>query len=380
MPAPGLPQPRPGVLDITPYQGGESSLPGVSRIIKLASNEGALGASPRARAAMIATAAEMHRYPDGGCTALRETLGRVHGLDSARIVCGAGSDELISLLVRGYAGPGDSLVQSAHGFLMYAIYGKGAGVEAIMAPETALTANVDALLAAVRPDTRLVFLANPNNPTGTILPADEVARLRAGLREDIILVIDAAYAEYVERNDYDSGAALVDQAPNTVMLRTFSKIHGMGGARLGWAYGPAHIIDVLNRVRGPFNVTAAAQAAGVAALEDTAFLDLSRQHNKYWRDWTTKALRDLGLSVTDSLGNFVLATFDAEGPRTAAAADAFLRQRGIIVRRMAGYGLPHSLRISVGLGDDMEAAVEALGAFIADPQDAGSGAGAGGSA
>ncbi|ABC24059.1 histidinol-phosphate transaminase [Rhodospirillum rubrum] len=359
-----IPQPRPGIMEISPYVGGESKLAGVDRIIKLSSNEGALGASPRVRDALIASAGEAHRYPDGNATALREALGRTHGLDPARIVCGAGSDELIGLLCRAYAGPGDSIVQSAYGFLMYGIYARGVGAEPILAPESDLTADIDAMLAAVRDTTKLVFLANPNNPTGTCLPTSEVVRLREGLRDDIILVVDAAYAEYVERNDYDAGARLVDSHPNTVMLRTFSKI-GLGGLRLGWSYGPAHIIDVLNRVRGPFNICGQALVAGEAALADPAFTDLSRAHNSLWREWTRAKLQAMGIRVGESSGNFVLATFDAEGPFTALAADAALRQQGIICRRVAGYGLPNCLRITIGRDDEMQAVVEALGAFMA---------------
>ncbi|MCF8483192.1 MAG: histidinol-phosphate transaminase [Rhodospirillum sp.] len=359
-----LPQPQPGIMDITPYAGGESKILGVDRVIKLSSNEGALGASPRAREALVLAAAEAHRYPDGNCTALRTAIGETQGLDPARIVCGAGSDELIGLLCRAYAGLGDTIVQTAYGFLMYAIYAKSCGVEAILAPEKDKTADVDAILAVVRPNTRLVFLANPNNPTGTCISHDDVIRLREGLRDDIILVLDAAYAEFVSRNDYDPGAALVDSHPNTIMLRTFSKIHGLGGARLGWAYGPAHIIDVLNRVRSPFNVSASAQAAGEAAIRDQAFVDLCRSHNAHWLGWTQAKARDLGLKVTDSVCNFVLITFDAEGPRTAAAADAFLRSRGVIARRVAGYGLPDSIRLSIGRDDEMELAMATLTEFM----------------
>lgn len=359
-----IPQPRPGILDIKPYVGGESKIANVSRIIKLSSNEGALGASPRVREALVLAASSTELYPDGGCVALREALGRSFNLDPARIVCGAGSDELIGMLVHAYAGPGDTMVQSAYGFLMYAIYGKSAGVETILAPETNLTADVEAMIAAVTPSTRLVFLANPNNPTGSVLDAGTVRRLREGLRDDIILVLDSAYAEFVERTDYDAGIELVNSHPNTVMLRTFSKIHGMGGLRLGWAYGPAHIIDVLNRVRGPFNVSSMAQAAGVAAIEDTAFQDEVRAHTTLWREWTRKRLEALGLEVAPSVGNFLLATFDAEGPRNADKADAFLRSRGVICRRVVGYGLAHSIRISIGLGDEMKFLASTLEEFM----------------
>ncbi|HSV28892.1 MAG TPA: histidinol-phosphate transaminase, partial [Candidatus Omnitrophota bacterium] len=232
------PTPRPGIMDIKPYVGGESDIKGVSRVIKLSSNEGALGPSPKAMDAFKAMAHDMHRYPDGGATQLRKALAARWGVDADRIVCGAGSDELLGILCRAYAGPGDEVLYSAHGFLMYGIAAKSCGATPVTAPEVDLTASVDNLLKAVTPRTRIVFLANPNNPTGTYLPADEVKRLRAGLRPDILLVIDAAYAEFVSKNDYTPGIELVDAGDNTVMCRTFSKIFALGGLRLGWAYCP----------------------------------------------------------------------------------------------------------------------------------------------
>jgi len=266
-PEPGL-VPRPSILDITPYVGGEAKALGFARPIRLASNESALGPSPKAVAAYRALAGEIHRYPEGDAEELREALGRRHGLDPARIVCGAGSDELITLLLRCYAGPGDEVLYSRHGFLMYPINAMAVGATPVAALERDLTTDVDALLAGVTDRTRIVFIANPNNPTGTYLGAQELARLHAGLRPSVLLVIDAAYAEFVNRNDYEPGIALVNRADNVVMLRTFSKIYALAGLRLGWAYCPPAIADVLNRVRSPFNVSSAAQAAGEAAVED----------------------------------------------------------------------------------------------------------------
>ena len=358
------PVPRPGIMDISPYVGGESKVPGVTRIIKLASNEGALGPSPKAMAAYTVAAAELHRYPDGGCDELRETLGNHYGLDASSMVCGAGSDELISLLCRAYAGPGDEVLYSRHGFLMYAIAAKTTGATPVTAPETDLTADVDALLDAVSDKTRVLFLANPNNPTGTCLSAAELKRLRAALPERILLVIDAAYAEFVTRNDYTAGADMVEAGGNVVMTRTFSKIHALGGVRLGWAYCPPAVADVLHRVRNPFNVCAPAQAAGLAALADVAFTDRARSHNETWLPWLGERLVGLGLRVPPSLGNFVLARFPGEPGRDAEAADVFLKSRGIIARRMAGYGLPDSLRITIGLEDEMRAVVDTLSEFM----------------
>lgn len=355
---------KPGVMKIAPYVGGESEIPGVARVIKLSSNEGPFGPSPATSAAFEAESKSLHRYPEGGATKLRAAIGARYGLDPAKIACGAGSDELISLLCKAYAGPGDEVLYSEHGFLMYPISANAAGATPVTAPETDKTANVDALLAAQTDKTKIVFLANPNNPTGTYLPADEVARLRAGLRDDVLLVIDAAYAEYVTDDDYTPGIELVDAGDNTVMTRTFSKIYAMGGMRLGWCYAPANVIDVLSRVRGPFNVSSAAMAAGVAAIGDRAFEDMSREHNLVWRQWTATELTKLGLDVTPSVGNFLLVCFGDDTSRGAEAADAFLKTRGIVVRRMGGYGFPNCLRITIGLGDEMRAVVEALAAFL----------------
>jgi histidinol-phosphate aminotransferase len=296
---------------------------------------------------------------------LREALGRAHDLDPARIVCGNGSDELIGLLIHAYAGAGDEVLFSEHGFAMYRIYAQGAGAIPVAAREKDLTADVNALLARVTPRTRLLFLANPNNPTGTYLSESEIKRLRAALRGDILLVIDAAYAEYADAPDYSAGREFVDAGGNAVMLRTFSKIYGLAALRLGWGYFPPAIADVLNRVRGPFNVSAAAQAAGIAALADTAHLARVKAHNRKWLPWVGARLSALGLKVYPSLGNFVLAQFLKKG-RTAAEANRHLMERGIIVREMEGYGLPDTLRITIGTEEENQALVEALDAFLAN--------------
>jgi len=355
---------QPGIMDIAPYVGGEAGIDGAGRVIKLSSNESALGPSPTASGAFAELQTELHRYPDGHCDALRRAIGTVHGVDPDGVVCGAGSDEIISLLCQAYAGLGDEVLYSRHGFLMYPISAQSVGATPVTAPETNLTTDVDALLAAVTEKTRMVFVANPNNPTGTYISDSELTRLRDGLPGDVLLVIDAAYAEYVSNADYTAGAGLVEAHDNVVMTRTFSKIYGLGGMRLGWGYGPAAVVDVLNRVRGPFNVSAAAQAAGVAAVQDTAFTAQVRDHNDRWLPWTTDKLRDLGLSVTDSVGNFVLACFDGLADHDAEGADQFLKQNGIIIRRMAGYGLPACLRISIGTEDEMNALVDAMARYL----------------
>ncbi|PKU26160.1 histidinol-phosphate transaminase [Telmatospirillum siberiense] len=357
------PKPRPGILDINPYVAGTSRLTGIDRVIKLSSNEGALGPSPRALAAYQAMAGEMHRYPDGHAVALREALAARDGLKAEQIVCGAGSDELLQLLVRGYAGFGDEVLYSRHGFLVYPIAAKASGATPVFAEEIDLTASVDNLLAAVTERTRILFIANPNNPTGTYLSVSEMRRLRDGLPGHVLLVIDAAYAEFADRNDYSPGADLVETSENVVMTRTFSKIYGMGGLRLGWAYCPPAVADVLNRVRGPFNVSSAALEAGLAAVEDGEFLDLAQRHNSYWRAWFEEKVRSLGLETIPSVTNFILVRFPGEAGRDAAAADVFLRGKGIIVRAMGTYGLSDCLRITIGRDDEMQAAVAALAEF-----------------
>lgn len=359
-----LPIPRPGILEIAAYVGGESSVPGVNRIIKLASNESALGPSAAAVAAYRDASAALHRYPDGGCAELRRALGSTFALDPDRIVCGAGSDELLGLLARAYTGPGDETLYTRHGFLIYPIATRATGATPVAVPEREQTADVDALLAAVTEATRIIFLANPNNPTGTYLPAAEMRRLREGLPESILLVIDAAYAEYVDAPDYTTGAELVDEFGTVVVTRTFSKIYGLGGIRLGWAWCPPAVADVLNRLRMPFNVSSAAQVAGIAALADQGAIEAAKEHNRRWRTWTRDAIAGLGLAVGESHCNFVLVRFPADGGRDAASADAYLKSRGIIARRVVAYGLPDCLRITIGLETEMRACVTALADFL----------------
>ncbi len=357
------PEPRPGILDIKPYVGGKAKAQGANRAIRLASNENPLGASPAAIEAYKAAADSLNRYPDGASLALRQAIGKAEGLEPERLVCGAGSDELIQLLVRGYAGSGDEVLYSRHGFLVYPLASMAVGAKPVTAPETNLRADVDALLAGVTDRTRIVFLANPNNPTGSYLDRDSVARLQAGLPDDVLLVLDAAYAEYVKAEDYDSGADLVASSENTVMLRTFSKIHGLAALRLGWAYGPPSVIDVLNRIRGPFNVTAAAQTAGIAAVEDRDHVARSVAHNSKVLASFREAVLALGLEAAPSVGNFLLVGFP-DPEKSAQAAEAWLAGEGILSRGMGAYGLSTYLRITIGLEEDMLAVAESLRDFL----------------
>jgi histidinol-phosphate aminotransferase len=359
---PAAPQPRPEVMQITAYVGGESKIPGVNRIIKLSSNEGAFGPPPAASRAYAEIATGIHRYPDGGSAELRRAIGARFGLDPARIVCGTGSDELISHLCHIYGGPGADILISMHGFSMYQIYGTYSGARVIKVPERNLTTDVDAMLAAVTPETRMVFIANPNNPTGSLLQQDEVERLRAGLPPDVLLVLDAAYAEYVDRADYDTGVKLVDAGENTIMLRTFSKVFGLGGMRVGWGYGPASVIDAIHRVRGVFNVNIAAQAAAVAALAESGWVEASVAHNNRWRAWLMASLESVGIGTHPSECNFFLADFGTAA--RADAANAHLKSRGLIVRAMGSYDLPHTLRITVGTEEECQLVAQALADFM----------------
>jgi histidinol-phosphate aminotransferase len=359
--------PRPEILEIQPYTPGVSHLPGFAHPTKLSSNEGAFGAPPGVAEALAAITPDAHRYPDGSASRLREAIGARFGLDPARIVCGAGSDDLIYLLCHIYGGPETELIMTEHGFSIYAIAGRLAGCHVVQAPERGLTADVDAILAAVTPKTRLVFLANPNNPTGTWVDSTQTARLRAGLPGHVLLVLDAAYAEYLDRPDYDPGTALVDATDNTVMTRTFSKMFGMGGLRLGWAYGPPAVIVLLNRARSPFNVSIFAHEAGIAALAAPGWVEKSRAHNTSERARVASVLTQAGLRVTPSEANFVLVDFSA--PVHAEAADAHLRARGLIVRRVGGYGLPHCLRITIGTAAENDALLDALQDFQAGRDD-----------
>lgn len=361
---PVRPQPRAAILEIDPYVPGKSHVAGVAKVHKLSSNKSPLGPSPKAIEAVHAIADRLELYPDGASTALRQAISRRFGLDPSRIICGNGSDELLALLAHVFLHPGDEGLYSQYGFLTYPICIRAAGGIPVVAEETERTVSVDAVLAKVSARTKIVYLANPNNPTGTYIPFSEVERLHAALPPHTLLVIDAAYAEYVTRNDYAAGLELASTADNVVMTRTFSKIHGLAGLRIGWAYGSAHVVDALNRVRGPFNLNGAAQAAGVASLEDSAHIEGAIAHNSHWLPWLAKAIAELGIEVTPSVGNFLLLTFPKRSGRTAAKADAYLSANGFILRAVAAYGLPDSLRLTVGSEASNTGVVTALAEFM----------------
>ncbi|MGD9861780.1 MAG: histidinol-phosphate transaminase [Pseudodonghicola sp.] len=351
--------PQPGIMDIALYQGGAAHVEGVANVTKLSSNENPFGPSPRAIAAVRDSAAGLHRYPPTDHSALRAAIGEVTGLDPERMICGVGSDEVITFLCQAYAGPGDEVLYTEHGFSMYRISALAAGATPVEVPERERVVSVDAILAAANPKTKLVFIANPANPTGTMISEGEVARLAAGLPEETLLVLDGAYAEYVE--GFDAGAALVEARDNVVMTRTFSKIYGLGGMRVGWGYGPREIIDVLNRVRGPFNLSNTALAAAEAAIRDREFVDHCRAENAKWRAWLAEALAEAGVPSDTSCANFILARFADQAE--AEACDAYLKSQGLIVRKVAGYGLPNALRITIGDEDACRRVAAAVKAF-----------------
>jgi histidinol-phosphate aminotransferase len=357
--------PKPGVLDIHAYVPGRSEAAGAARVYKLSSNESPFGPSPKAIAAYEAAEPALGIYPEGSARILRDAIARHYGLEADRIVCGNGSDEILHLLANSYVRPKDEVLFSAHAFSLYKIATLANSATPIEIPEPALKLEADAVLACVTGRTRLVFIANPNNPTGSYMTAAEMRRLHEGLPASALLVIDAAYSEYVRRNDYEAGVELVRSSDNVVMTRTFSKVFGLAGIRIGWAYCPAHVAEVLNRVRAPFNVNIAAQRAAAAALEDRAHTERVLAHNETWRARLTEQIRALGLRVDDSVANFLLIHFPDSPGLSATDADRFLMARGIILRGCASYGLPDCMRLTVGSEEANRAAVDALREFMA---------------
>lgn len=337
-------RPQPGIMDIALYEGGKAAVAGVTNVVKLSSNENPFGPSDKAKDAFQRSVHQIHRYPSTDHANLRQAIADAHGLDAGRVICGVGSDEIIHFLCQAYAGPKDEVVFTEHGFLMYRISAMAAGATPVEVAERDRTTDVDAILRACNRRTKLVFIANPNNPTGTMISAAEVERLAAGLPAQAILVLDGAYAEFVD--GYDGGASLVDRRENVVMTRTFSKIYGLGGLRVGWGYGPRAIIDVLNRIRGPFNLSNTQLEVAEAAVRDQDYVARCRVDNARMRHWLALALAELGVPSDTSMANFILARFAS--PEEAEACDRFLQTQGLIVRRVSSYKLPHCLRITIG--------------------------------
>ncbi|MEM1234114.1 MAG: histidinol-phosphate transaminase [Pseudomonadota bacterium] len=358
------PTPQPGIMEIALYQGGASKIAGRDDVLKLSSNENPYGPPPAAQEALAGAAAGMHLYPSTDHGPLRASIAEVHGLEPAQIICGVGSDEVLTFLCQAYAGVGDEVIYTEHGFSMYPILARGAGATPVKVQERERVVDVDAILAAVTDRTRIVFLTNPGNPTGTMLPEAEVLRLADGLPGDVILVIDGAYAEYARDYGagYDGFAGLAAERRNVVMTRTFSKLYGLGGLRVGWGYACQEIIDVLNRLRGPFNLSAPALAAAEAAVRDRAFADRCIAENARLRDWLRPELEALGVGCDASEANFVLARFRDEAE--AVACETALREAGILVRKVAGYGFPEGLRITVGDEAGCQRVIESVRAFM----------------
>lgn len=349
------------IMEMAPYVPGRSTVEGIAEPVKLSSNESVYGASPLAIEAFRSTADKLMRYPDANSNDLRDAIAKVHGIDADKIICGAGSDELLTLLIHTFAGPGDEVIYSQFGFMVYPVQTRAVGATGIAVPNKDWAADIDGILEAVTEDTKLVFIDNPNNPTGAYNPWPEIERLHAALPESVVLVLDAAYAECVTAEDYKAGESLVERADNVIMTRTFSKMYALAGLRVGWAYGAPGIIDVLNRVRMPFNVVVPGHPAAIEAVKDQAHLKASVDFNTKWRDWLTAELRGLGLSVVESQTNFVLVEFP-EGNKCALACNDFLTSRGYLVRALPP--LPDHLRISIGTEDQNKGVLALIKEFL----------------
>ena len=363
------PQPKPWIMDIAPYVPGKSKTDDGRKAIKLSSNENPLGTSDKARAAFATAANSLERYPDASAVELREALATLHGLDAARIIYGNGSDEVLHLAAGAFAGPGDEIIYVNYGFTVYPIATKRVGATPVVAADADYATDVDAILASVTDKTRIVFVANPNNPTGTYASREEIARLHAGLRPDILLVLDHAYAEYIDGEIDDGGMDLAKTQPNVLVTRTFSKLYGLAAERIGWGYGSAEVIEAMHRIRLPFSITIAGTAAAIAALHDDEFVAHTRSHNAQWRRWFADEIAKLGnagLRAVPSQANFVLVLF--EGALTAEAAYKGLMDEGYIVRWLPGQGLPHGLRITIGTEDETRAVAAILNKLVAETQ------------
>lgn len=357
----GGPRPLERMKTFAPYVQGKCKIEGKDEVIKLSSNECCFGPSPAAVEAYREVASQLHRYPDGSQAGLRLAIARAHGIDPQRIVCGNGSEEVIGLLIRCYVGEGDELLLSENHFVMCSIYGKGQGADIVLAPETDYTTDVDAILERVTDRTRVIAVANPNNPTGTYVTASEMERLISSVPDDVMIIVDGAYADYVVEEDFDAGIAWVESRNNVVMTRTFSKIYGLAGLRIGWAYGPPDIVEVVNRLRTPFNASVAALAAAEAAVEDYEHVTRVREHTNRWIARFREEFSALGLRVVPSVANFYLMDFSDLPGKTAEEAGAYLEAHGIIPRPG---GSDKCLRITIGTESENEAVLETLSAYL----------------
>jgi histidinol-phosphate aminotransferase len=356
---------KPWIDAIAPYVPGRSKTDDGRKAAKLSSNESPLGTSPKAREAYLAAVETLDRYPDAGAIKLREAIAAHYGIEADRIVHGTGSDEVLHLAAGAFAGVGDEVLYVRYGFSVYPIAARRVGAMPIEAPDTDYGTDVDVLLQHVNGRTRVVYIANPNNPTGTFIDRVQLAKLHAGLPGDCLLVVDQAYSEYLVEDDDDGAFALARQAPNVLVTRTFSKIFGLAAERIGWGYGAAPLIEAMNKIRAPFNVTTAGQDAAIAALGDRTFIAAARDHNLRWRQWLADEIATLGnfgLRAVPSKANFLLVTF--AGPLTAEMAYKGLMDAGYITRWLPGQGLPHALRISIGTEADTRGVAAALRALV----------------
>ncbi|PHO05856.1 histidinol-phosphate transaminase [Rhodobacteraceae bacterium 4F10] len=352
-------EPQPGIMEIELYVGGKATVEGVSDVVKLSSNENPYGCSDTAKEAVAKSGHNLHRYPNTDHASLRAAISEVHNLDADRIICGVGSDEILQFIAQCFAGPGDEVIYTEHGFSMYPILAHAVGATPVKVAERERVVDVDAILAACTDKTKIVFIANPANPTGTMVGSNEMARLASSLPDGAILVHDGAYTEYVE--GFDGGASLVDAQSNVIMTRTFSKIYGLGGLRIGWGYASKDIVDVLNRVRQPFNLSVVQMAVAEAAVRDQAFVKKCREDNARMRAWLAEALAELGVPSDTSCANFILARFSSR--EEAEACDDYLKTQGLIVRRTTGYDLANCLRITVGDEAGCRRVAHAIGKF-----------------
>lgn len=356
------PEPINNILSIVPYKGGEAHIEGVDKIFKLSSNENPLGFSLKAKDAFIKAAGELNIYPDGSHEILKNAISKRYGIDEARVLCANGSDEIFQLLGRAYLNPGDEIIQSEYGFLVYRLIAQQAGATCISAKTKDYQTQIDAILEKITPKTKIIFLDNPSNPCGTYVSFEEIKKLHSLIPPQVLLVLDAAYAEYVCANDYSSGLEMAGEFENVLMTRTFSKIHGLAALRIGWCYGPQRIIDTLHRVRGPFNVNLPALQAGCAAMDDVEFASNSANHNQKWLNELTQIINSIGLKAIPSVTNFILVEF--ANSQSADACDEFLKTKGLIVRKVGAYNLANCLRMSIGTDEANERLIAALKEFM----------------
>lgn len=360
----GQPKPNPWVMTLAPYVAGRAKVDGVEKVVKLSANESPLGPSPKAIEAFGHASAALHLYPDPDSYELRHAIASAHNLSPDRIICGAGSDEILHVVAQAFVKPGDEIIHSRYGFMMYPVIAQTLGARAVAVPNKDWKADVDGILAAVTEKTRIVFLDNPNNPTGACLPKSEVVRLIEGLPKDCVLVYDAAYAECVDQDDYTDGADLVERYDNVLMTRTFSKLYGLAALRIGWGYGSPALIDPMNRIRMPFNANVPAQHAAIAAVADKDYLAYVNAFTIKWRTWLAAEIMALGLDVVPSQTNFVLIQFPDDKDFSAEAANEFLASQGYLLRWLPGQGLTNCLRLTVGSEQDNHAVVALLRDFM----------------